>query len=261
MARAGWAVLAIVAGWAAAAPAYAYDWTVTLGAQGRVMPSFGGSDEYVLRPIPLIDIRRADYPRQFQSTRDGANIGIFESGAFRAGLTGKVLFPRDQDDDRDLRGLGDVGWALEVGVFGEIWPANWLRTRVEIRQGFGGHHGVVSDLSADLVMPVAPKLTLSGGPRLSLATDKALNPYFGVTPTQSLNSGLPVYDARGGIRSYGAGALARYELSPQWATHMFIEYERLAGSAAESPLVAMRGNPNQIQIGAGVTYSFNVSLF
>jgi outer membrane protein len=261
MARAGWAVLAIVAGCAAAAPAHAYDWTVTLGAQGRVMPSFGGSDEYVLRPIPLIDIRRADYPRQFQSTRDGANIGIFESGAFRAGLTGKVLFPRDQDDDRDLRGLGDVGWALEVGVFGEIWPASWLRTRVEIRQGFGGHHGVVSDLSADLVMPVAPKLTLSGGPRLSLATDKALNPYFGVTPTQSPNSGLPVYDARGGIRSYGAGALARYELSPQWATHMFIEYERLAGSAAESPLVTMRGNPNQIQIGAGVTYSFNVSLF
>jgi outer membrane protein len=259
--RAVGAVLAFALGIAACAPARAYDWTITLGAEGRVMPSYSGSDNYVLRPIPLFDIRRADYPRQFQSTRDGASIGILESGRFRAGATFKVLFPRDQDDDRNLRGLGDVGWTLEAGAFAEFWPLQWLRTRGEIRQGFGGHHGIVSDLSADVVVPVAPKLTLSGGPRLSLATDKALNPYFGVTPTQSLNSGLPVYDASSGVRSWGVGGLARYEWSPRWATHMFVEYERLVGSPAESPLVAMRGSPNQIQLGAGVTYSFNVSAF
>jgi outer membrane protein len=248
-------------GLAAATPALAYDWTVTIGVEGRVMPSYVGSNSYDLRPIPLIDIRRADFPRRFQSTRDGASISLFESGSFRAGLTGKVVFPRDQDDDRDLRGLGDVDWAFEGGVFAEYWPTTWLRTRADIRQGFGGHHGIVSDISADLVFPVAPKLTLSGGPRLSLATDKALNPYFGVTPVQSLNSGLPVYDAGGGVKSYGFGALARYELSPRWATHMFVEYERLTGSVADSPLVSLRGSPNQIQIGAGLTYSFDVSLF
>lgn len=256
-----WAILALGLCVTAAAPARAYDWTVTLGAEGRVMPSYAGSDDYALRPIPLIDIRGANDPRRFQATRDGASIGLFESGKFRAGLTGKVLFPRDEDDDRNLHGLGDVEWAVEAGVFGEFWPVNWLRTRAEIRQGFGGHHGIVSDLSADVVMPVAPKLTLSAGPRLSLATDKALNPYFGITPTQSINSGLPVYDAAGGVRSFGLGGLARYQLSERWATYSYIEYERLTGSAADSPLVALRGNANQIQIGAGLSYSFDVSLF
>src|SRR3954469_4354222 len=130
-----WAILAIGLGVTAGVPARAYEWTVTLGVEGRVMPSFEGSANYTLRPIPLIDIRRTDYPQHFQGTRDGASIGILETGSFRAGVVGKVLFPRNEDDDRALHGLGDVGWTLEAGVFGEFWPVNWLRTRAEIRQG------------------------------------------------------------------------------------------------------------------------------
>jgi outer membrane protein len=254
------AIVLAAAGVAVAAPASAYDWTVTLGIEGSVMPSYSGSDDYVLRPIPLIDIRRAG-PRRFQGTRDGANFGIFEGNNFRAGLTGKVVQPRDQDDDNDLRGLGDVDWALEVGAFAEYWPVQWFRARAAVRQGFGGHEGIVGDLMGDFVVPVAPQLTLSGGPRLTLATAKALDPYFSITPGQSVLSGLPVYSASGGVRSYGVGALARYEFSPQWATQIFIEYERLADSAADSPLVALRGDPNQVQVGIGLTYSFDVSLF
>ncbi len=245
----------------AAVPAIAYDWTVTVGIEGRVMPTYWGADDSTLRAIPLFDVRRSDFPIRFQSTRDGASIGILDIGMFRAGLTGKVVAPRDQDDDGNLRGLGDVDWAFEAGVFAEYWPKTWLRTRIDLRQGFGGHEGIMSDLSADFVVPVAPKLTLSGGPRLTLATAKALEPYFGITPAQSIASGLPVYSPSGGVRSYGVGGLARYTLSPQWSTHMFIEYERLTGSVADSPLVTLNGNPNQVQVGAGITYSFNVSLF
>jgi outer membrane protein len=62
----------------------------------------------------------------------------------------------------------------------------------------------------------------------------------------------------GGLRSFGAGAQARYEWSPQWATHIFVEYERLAGDAANSPLVITHGSRDQIQVGMGVTYSFDI---
>jgi MipA family protein len=57
---------------------------------------------------------------------------------------------------------------------------------------------------------------------------------------------------------YGAGTQTEYFLNAQWATHAFVEYERLTGSAADSPLVIQRGSPNQLTFGLGATYSFNM---
>lgn len=254
-----WALLLATPGSAAVAGSLlGSDWTVTIGAEGRVLPEFAGSKDSVLRPVPIFNIRRAGTPAHFRGPRDGAGIGLLDSTSFQIGPSFKVLLPRHEGDSSDLRGLGDIDWTLEAGVFAEFWPVEWLRTRAELRQGIGGHHGLVSDLMADLVVPVAPKLTLSGGPRLTLASGAATSPYFSIDAAQSAASGLPVYDAGGGLRSWGVGAQARYEWSPQWASHVFVEYERLTGDAAASPLVAQRGTANQIQVGIGLTYSFDM---
>ena len=242
----------------ATAPASATDWTVSVGVEARAIPSYDGSSNALLLPFPLFSVRPAGTPAAFRSPRDGFGFGILDSGSFQAGASFKVKVPRTESSDSDLRGLGDIGWTLEAGAFAQYWPADWLRTRVELRQGIGGHHGLVSDLTADVVVPVTKQLTLSGGPRMTLATAAATSPYFGITPAQSAASGLPVYDAGGGLRSIGAGAQARYQWSPQWATHMFVEYERLSGAAANSPLVTQRGSRDQIQVGIGLTYSFNM---
>ena len=241
---------------AAAEPAG--DWTVTLGVDGRVLPRYEGSARAMFAPFPLFDIRRAGTPRKFRSPRDGFGFGILDSRRFQVGPVFKLKFPRKEGDDSDLRGLGDVGWTVEAGGFVEYWPTDMLRGRVELRQGIGGHHGLVSDLMADVVVPMTPQLTLSGGPRLTLATASASAPYFSITPGQSAASGLPVYDARGGLHSFGAGAQARYEWSKTWATHIFVEYERLAGDAGNSPLVGTRGTRDQVQVGLGATYSFDI---
>jgi outer membrane protein len=39
---------------------------------------------------------------------------------------------------------------------------------------------------------------------------------------------------------------------------VFGEYERLTGSAADSPLVTVRGSPDQLTFGVGATYSFSM---
>lgn len=234
------------------------DWTVTVGVEGRIVPAYEGSSNEMLRPFPMFDIRRAGKPARFRSPRDGFSFGILDYGRFVAGPTTKVRFARNEGDSSNLRGLGDVGWTFEAGGFAEYWVTDFLRTRVELRQGFGGHHGLVSEVTADLVVPVSPQLTLSGGPRMTLVSSAYTNTYFSVTPAQSLASGLPVYDARGGFQSAGAGFQARYEWSPRWATHMFVEYERLAGAAANAPLVTRYGTRDQIQLGLGATYSFDM---
>ncbi len=240
------------------APVSSSDWTVTLGVESRVLPVYEGSSNSMYWPFPLFDVRRAGTPSTFRSPRDGASVGVIETDQFRFGPTLKLRLPRREDSDPALRGLGNVDWAVEAGGFAEYWPAKWLRTRVELRQGFSGHYGQVADLSADAVMPVTPQLTLSGGPRMTLSSSEAMSPYFSITPEQSMASGLPTFDAKGGLRSFGAGVQARYELSRNWATHSFIEYERLAGDAATSPLITQRGTRDQIQVGLGISYSFDL---
>lgn len=236
-------------------------WTVTLGVEGRARPTFEGADSLRFVPVPLFDIRRTGTARKFHSPLDGASIGLVETENFRFGPTFKVRLPRNEGDASALRGLGDVKYGIEAGVFAEYWPARWLRTRAEVRQGFHGHHGLVANLSSDLVHAVTPQLTVSAGPRVRFESAKTMQTYIGVDVQQSLLSGLPVYSPAGGLRSLGAGAQVQYDLTPQWSTHIFAEYERLSGPAADSPLVRLRGSRDQVTTGIGVNYAFDVGPF
>jgi outer membrane protein len=236
-------------------------WTVTVGVEGRYLPSFDGSNHYVVSPYPILNIRRSGSEARFKAPRDGFGIALLESGGFRAGPVGQIRRGRDDADDPALAGLGDVDWAFEAGAFVEYWFSPLLRTRAELRHGFGGHHGVIADITADVIYPLAPQWTLSGGPRLTLASAAANDPYFSINPVQSVRSGLPVYTAGGGIRSYGAGVQLRYQWTPQWAAHTYVEYERLAGDAANSPLVTLRGSRDQVTLGLGAAYSFDLGGF
>jgi outer membrane protein len=241
-------------------PAVAPDWTVTVGIEGRVLPAFEGSDRYVLAPYPIVEIRRGGTARRFSAPRDGFGVAILDAGSFRLGPAGKVSLPRREEDDDALRGLGDVDWTVEAGIFIEYWPLHWLRTRAEVRHGFGGHAGVVAELTADLVAPVTRQLTLSAGPRLTLATAEALEPYFGVNAAQSAATGLPVFSPEGGVRAVGAGVQARQQWTPQWATNVFLEYDRLLGDAADSPVLSRGGSADQITVGLGMSYTFDIRL-
>ena len=236
------------------------DWTVKVGAGGEYRPAFEGANRSMLSPIPIFSIRRAGKPDQFRGPRDAGGIAFLEMAGFRAGPAFKYVAARNAADFAELRGLGDVNAAIEVGGFLEYFPVEWLRGRVEVLQGFGGHHGVVANFSADLIVPVVPQWTLSGGPRFTAQTAAAIAPYFGVNLAQAMASGLPQFSARGGAHSVGAGAQLRYQINPQWEVHSYVEYQRLLGDAAASPLVQQRGSPNQVTVGLGASYSFNVRV-
>src|SRR5579875_888781 len=107
-------------------------WTVTLGVEAGVLPTYEGSDRYMLRPFPLFDVRRAGTPPTFHAPRDGFGFGLYDNGPLRIGPTVKIRFPRRESDDPDLRGLG-TDWALEVGGFADYWVTPWLRVRAELR--------------------------------------------------------------------------------------------------------------------------------
>lgn len=233
-------------------------WTVELGAETRVVPRFQGDDAYLFLAVPLFDVRPAGTPHRFHAPRDGMGYALVDTGRFDAGPVAQVELGRHVKHNPDLAGLGNVGATAEIGGYFDYWFTPWMRARVEVRQGFGGHHGVVSDQTLDLVWPATPELTVSGGPRMTLATTQANDPYFSVNELQSMNSGLPTYVAGGGVRSVGAGTQARYQWNDAWATHAYVEFQRLMGEVGNSPLVTQRGSVNQGMFGVGATYSFDV---
>ena len=239
----------------------AYDWTIIVGAEARVEHLFMGSNRDVVRPFPIVDVRSFGTPERFRGPLDGIDYALLDQGNLRVGPVAQLKPGRREGDSAALKGLGNIPWAVEAGAFAEYWWVPWLRSRTEIRQGINGHQGIVSDVVVDAVIPLGPQLTLSGGPRISLASAGATRPYFGISAAQSAASGLPVFDPRGGVRWYGAGTQARYRWTAEWATHAFIEYERLAGDSANSPLVEQRGSVNQKTIGIGVTRSIDMKSF
>ena len=241
-------------------PSPSGDWTVMVGVGGEYTPDFVGSKNGKFLPIPFFSIRRAGSVDQFRGPRDSASIAVLDVGNFRAGPAFKYVSSRRSDKYSELTGLGDVKAAYELGGFVEYYPVDWLRLRSELRQGMGGHTGTVADVSADVIVPLIQRLTVSAGPRFTWKSTKATAPYFGVSAAQALASGLPIYDARGGAHSVGFGSQISYRINPQWEVHAYVEYEKLLGDAADSPLVKLRGSTNQTTIGLGASYSFDVRI-
>ncbi|MDI4238291.1 MipA/OmpV family protein [Bradyrhizobium sp. Arg237L] len=235
-------------------------WTVTVGVGGEYKPDYEGSKHSMLSPVPIFSIRRAGSTQQFCGANDASSIALFQFGNLRAGPALKFKSARKADRHSELNGLGDVKATAEVGGFVEYYPVDWLRSRVEVRQGIGGHTGVVADFSADAVVPIDQRLTISAGPRFTVESARAAIPYFGVSTAQAIASGLPTFNPGGGMHSIGIGAQATYKIDPRWEVRSYIEYKKLLGDVAGSPLVTLRGSTDQTTFGIGVSYSFDIKI-
>ncbi|MCZ8163797.1 MAG: MipA/OmpV family protein [Beijerinckiaceae bacterium] len=236
------------------------NWTVTLGAQGNMTPSFEGSDRLLFSPVPIFGIRRTGTPAAFRAPDDGFGLPVFSTNNFKIGVAGRLKPARD-GSEKATRGLGDVDLAVEAGLFAEYWATEWLRVRSEVRRGLTGHEGLVGDIGADVVLkPLAP-LTLSIGPRLAWGDNEYMSTYFGVNAQQSAGSGLSQYKAQAGIRSIGVTASASYRATEKITLTGFAKFDRLVGDAAAAPLVkGPNGSQNQFAAGLGISYAFDFSI-
>ena len=81
---------------------------------------------------------------------------------------------------------------------------------------------------------------------------------FGITATEAANSvfGYPEYSPGGGLKSFGLRIHADYRLTDKWFVSGGIDFERLLGDVADSPLVTMGGSENNYEIGISVYYKF-----
>jgi outer membrane protein len=246
---------------AGGASAQENEWRVTMGAGGIFAPAYEGDDDYRLSLVPNIEVRYGE--RFTASVQNGARYRVVDAPVWRLGPIARIKFSRDEDgaqafavsgeDSDDLRGLGDVDASLELGVFAD-YVLGAVTLSAEARQAVSGHESWVADLGASWSgrsRAFSRDIMWSAGPRVRLVGDGYNEAYFGVTASQAVASGLPLYEAAGGLYSYGFGASAVAPLSSdgRWALVGLASYDRLTGDAGDSPLVRERGSADQATLG------------
>jgi len=230
---------------------------IALGMGVALRPDYAGSRSMVVLPAPVVDVRYRD--SLFLSTAGGLpslGANVINEAGWRAGPVVRLRFPRQQNTNAALRGMGNVGWTPEVGGFLE-YRAGFLRLGGEVRRGVGDHDGIVAELRADAVVRPIEGMVLSFGPRLNLGDESFTRRYFGVDANQAARTGYPVHRPGGGVTSVGAAMFATYALTSRLSLTGVVEFNRLQNGAAESPLVrGGRGDPNQVFTALSLTYSF-----
>ena len=246
-------------------------WELSLGAGVLSSPSFEGAKTYQVSALPSVRLKYEDI--LFASIEEGVGANVLPAGNWRAGPLLRVAFPRDEDGGSSpfrvggkktaaLTGLGDVSATPEAGAFVEYQWQDWS-ARIEGRQGIGGHGGAVGSVGlaySKSLRPggrmAGPPTILSAGVNASFVSGDYAQSYFGVTAAQATNSGLPEFNAKGGLHSIGANALALVPIARNVSLTALASASRLTGDAAGSPLVRERGSKTQATVGLFVTYQF-----
>ena len=93
------------------------DWQVMLGAGGIYAPDFEGSDEFEFQPFPFVSVeyRELAYIRGPETGVNIIRLKPTEDFAIKAGPVVRYRRDRKEKRNKDLRGLGDVGTAIEAG--------------------------------------------------------------------------------------------------------------------------------------------------
>jgi outer membrane scaffolding protein for murein synthesis (MipA/OmpV family) len=236
-------------------------WIVSLGGTVTYGPRYPGASRYGFSGIPAVGFRRVGTPEEFSAPEDNLDYALIDTPMFKFGPVVALRGGRSTDDDWRLRGLDNYPWTIEAGAFAEFWPVPGVfRTRLEVRHGVRAHDGFVANLSADVVQHLG-RFTVSGGPRLALADGNLSQVEFGITPVAAARNGLVApYRAQGGVQSVGVGAAVSYRWSKHWTTLAYVDYDRLVGSAAHSPITRRFGSADQFTVGLGLTYSFRTLL-
>jgi outer membrane scaffolding protein for murein synthesis (MipA/OmpV family) len=236
----------------------AFSGYTTLGI--AALPDYEGADD--LRILPLVDGKLFWDERYIAVEGPAIRANVLNSETFEFGPVASFTFGRDDAiEDQAVARLGAIDDAYEVGLFGavnfKLAGNDTLRVGVQGVQDVSDvHDGFVITGNATYTAPIGKRLTLMFDLGASYASDDYAETYFSVTPAGTLASGLATFNAEGGFKDVGAQLTATYLVGDNWGIAANAGYRRLLGDFADSPVVAVGGNPDQLSGGLGVFFTF-----
>lgn len=242
-------------------------WTARYGAILAWNPSHPGDDKRRVSLFPAISYEYGD--NFFFSAREGIGYRQATTNRLTLGFAVRPQFGRSEDGDsnfalsgdnsRDLVGLGDIDLVPALRAFAR-YRVGAFTLLADVDRAIGEHDGVILEIGARFgtrFMGLGPPLILSIGAQVTYSDDNYTQAYFGVDAGQSELSGLPVYDAGGGVNRAGLAVTAILPLGRGWTSTLIVNLSRQLGDAADSPIVTERGDEFQPFVGLGFSYSLS----
>jgi outer membrane scaffolding protein for murein synthesis (MipA/OmpV family) len=252
------------------------DTWVTVGIGAGVVPSYSGSDDYRLFPLPLIVGRVGGVG--ISPNGPGFNLDLLSKPSARPGSSAPSFsfgpsfrFRNDRngsirDDVVEL--AGELDSAFEVGANagvsfpGVFGPRDRVSLSAQVRWDVAGaHDGMLIEPGVGYFTPVGRAASVQIGASASFVDDDFADYYYSVSPVQSASSGLAQFTADGGLNSIGTTGIVTVDLDGNalnggLSVYAIAGYSRLIGDAADTPYTSERGSANQLIGGIGLGYTF-----
>jgi outer membrane protein len=242
----------------------------TLAVGAAAVPYYEGSDDY--RLIPAVAVRGRVAGMDFWSSGTKLYLDVFGrpgSGMdFDAGpIVGVRLNRSGKIKDDAVDELPELDPAIEVGGFaglsfhGLTNPYDSLSIRVDYLTDVGGaHKSSLITPSLSFSTPLSRTFYVSALASAEWAGDGYADYYYSISPAESLDSGLAVYEADGGLKEWKLGLTALSSFSGDLTHGLAVfasgSYGHLVGDFADSPIVDDRGSASQWMAAVGLAYTF-----
>jgi outer membrane scaffolding protein for murein synthesis (MipA/OmpV family) len=149
-----------------------------------------------------------------------------------------------------------IDGSAEVGLFGGYTWKDPEEKRKQAGTSAWGlwdasntHDGWTGEASIFGLYPVVRPVLLVSGTGLPHWSDDYTNSYFGVTPLDSLASGLSTYTAEGGIRDAHVWLTAALSMSKNIHFTAGVMYSWLLGDVTDSPIIKERKTSGSVVLG------------
>lgn len=245
------------------------EWEFEIGGGVGYGSKYEGSDEMEVMFLPVLGVTWND--RVYLTTEDGLGAVVYDDYDFTVDVSLNYEWGRDQSDSSDLRGLGDVDGAptLNLSLEYEVGPVSPF---VELTRHLGGTDSLEVSFGVETMIPVSVLMgegsassgaesddedengpAFLAGISTTWSDDKYMDSYFGINSTQSARSGLSRFNAKSGFKAVGAELGFVYPVFESWEVRTMVEYSRLIGDAADSPISK---DNNVLFGGVAVSYKF-----
>ncbi|MEM7701423.1 MAG: MipA/OmpV family protein [Pseudomonadota bacterium] len=258
------------------APKIVFDDTwATIGIGAGLVPSYGGSDDYIFFPLPLVAGRvggigiSPNGPGFALDLASPAPAFGAQKTRFFGGPAFRVRNDRAQQIQDDVVELAeDLDWAVEVGAQagvsfpGVFNPLDTVTLTTQVRWDIAGaHDGMLIEPSVGYTRPFGPGVRFQTNLGLQFADDSFADYYYTVTPAQSAATGLPLFTADGGLNNISSTTTLAFDLDGNGlngglSVFTVLGYTRFVGDAADTPFTSIRGDADNFIVGAGIAYTF-----
>lgn len=249
---------------------------LVLGIGVARLPDYDGSNDYSWSPVPAAVGSLAGFNFQLVGTQLSVDLirdGRGEGGGWDIQLgpvavvnmnrasTGSIADPR-------IKALGRIDTAIELGGYVGIGRVGVLTSdhdRLSLTASY--RHDVSGVSDAGVFTPSVSYMTPLSRKAMVVTYLSALRvekgyatTYFGITPAGSAASGLPVWNPRGGWKSWTAGLGGMISLTGDLTHGLQLAaggtYSRMLNDFGASPIVAIAGSRDQWIGTLGLAYSF-----